>query len=91
MTIRTLDAGADKPIPGLTFDHEANPFLGLRGIRLSIARPEPFRTQLRALCRAAAHGAIEIMLPMVAVPRELELARGHLEEALAGLASRGLA
>jgi phosphotransferase system enzyme I (PtsI) len=74
VTIRTLDAGADKPIPGLTFDQEANPFLGMRGIRLSLARPEPFRTQLRALCRAAVHGAIEVMLPMVALPRELERA-----------------
>ena len=44
---------------------ESNPFLGLRGIRLSLAKPEPFRTQLRALCRAAVHGAIEVMLPMV--------------------------
>ena len=80
VTIRTLDAGADKPIAGLTLDHETNPFLGLRGIRLSLAKPEPFRTQLRALCRAAAHGAIEAMLPMVALPSELEAARGILEE-----------
>ena len=90
VTIRTLDAGADKPIAGLTLDQEANPFLGMRGIRLSLARPEIFLTQLRALCRAAAHGAIEIMLPMVALPRELELARGHLEEALTGLQTAGV-
>jgi phosphotransferase system enzyme I (PtsI) len=90
VTIRTLDAGADKPIPGLTFDQEANPFLGMRGIRLSLARPEPFRTQLRALCRAAVHGAIEVMLPMVALPRELERARLHLEEALTGLQAAGV-
>jgi phosphotransferase system enzyme I (PtsI) len=90
VTIRTLDAGADKPIAGLTLDHEANPFLGMRGIRLSLAKPEIFRTQLRALCRAAAHGAVEIMVPMVALPRELELARGHLEEALSGLQATGV-
>ena len=90
MTIRTLDAGADKPIAGLTLDREANPFLGMRGIRLSLAKPEIFRTQLRALCRAAAHGAVEIMVPMVALPRELELARGHLEEALSGLQAAGV-
>ena len=90
VTIRTLDAGADKPIAGLTLEHEANPFLGLRGIRLSLARPEPFRTQLEALCRAAAHGAIEVMLPMVTLPSELELARGHLEEALAELRAAGV-
>ena len=90
VTIRTLDAGADKPIAGLTLDNETNPFLGLRGIRLSLAKPEPFRTQLRALCRAAAHGAIEVMLPMVALPRELESARGFLEEAAAELRAAGI-
>jgi len=90
VTIRTLDAGADKPIPGLTLEHETNPFLGLRGIRLSLAKPEPFRVQLRALCRAAAHGAIEVMLPMVTLPRELERARGHLEQALSGLRAAGV-
>jgi phosphotransferase system enzyme I (PtsI) len=91
VTIRTLDAGADKPIPGLTLEHEANPFLGLRGIRLSLAKPSPFRTQLRALCRAAAHGAVEIMLPMISVTRELEEARRHLEEELAALRQAGIA
>jgi phosphoenolpyruvate-protein phosphotransferase (PTS system enzyme I) len=85
VTIRTLDAGADKPIPGLTIDGEANPFLGVRGIRLSLARPEPFRVQLRALCRAATHGAIEVMLPMVTLPSELARARGILAEELAAL------
>ena len=53
VTIRTLDAGGDKPIAGLTPDDETNPFLGLRGLRLSLARPELFRVQLRALARAA--------------------------------------
>ena len=48
MTIRTLDAGGDKPIPGLTRDDERNPFLGLRGLRLSLARPDVFAVQLRA-------------------------------------------
>ena len=84
VTIRTLDVGADKPIDGLTQAYESNPFLGLRGVRLSLARPDVFRIQLRALCRAAAHGPIEVMLPMVSVPAELELARTLLrEEALA--------
>jgi len=91
VTIRTLDAGADKPIAGLTLEHEANPFLGVRGIRLSLARPDIFRTQLRALCRAADHGPVQIMLPMVAIPHELELARGHLEKALTGLQAEGVA
>jgi phosphotransferase system enzyme I (PtsI) len=90
VTIRTLDAGADKPIAGLTLDHETNPFLGLRGIRLSLAKPEPFRTQLRAICRAAAHGDIEAMLPMVALPGELETARGILEVCAAEVSAAGL-
>lgn len=85
VTFRTLDAGGDKPIPGLTVDNEANPFLGLRGLRLSLARPEVFRVQLRALCRAAVTGNAKIMLPMVAVPRELEAARRMLDAAMAEL------
>jgi phosphoenolpyruvate-protein phosphotransferase (PTS system enzyme I) len=85
VTIRTLDAGADKPIPGLTIDNETNPFLGVRGIRLSLAKPAPFRVQLRALARAASHGAVEVMLPMVALPSELDLARRYLEEEVAAL------
>jgi phosphotransferase system enzyme I (PtsI) len=91
VTIRTLDAGADKPIPGLTIDNESNPFLGVRGIRLSLAKPEPFRVQLRALARAAVHGALEIMLPMVAVPGELDAARRCLEEEVAALTAAGVA
>ena len=91
VTIRTLDAGADKPIAGLTLEHETNPFLGLRGIRLSLHRPEPFRTQLRALCRAAARGRVEVMLPMVSVPGELEQARAYLEEAFSALQTVGIA
>jgi phosphotransferase system enzyme I (PtsI) len=88
--VRTLDAGGDKPIPGLTVD-ESNPFLGLRGLRLSLRRPDVFRTQLRALCRAAVAGPIKIMLPMVTVPEELAEARRHLDAVVAELAAEGLA
>jgi phosphoenolpyruvate-protein phosphotransferase (PTS system enzyme I) len=91
VTIRTLDAGADKPIPGLTLEGETNPFLGLRGLRLSLAKPAPFRTQLRALCRAAVDGAIEVMLPMVTISAELAQARQILEEEFLGLQARGVA
>jgi phosphotransferase system enzyme I (PtsI) len=90
VTIRTLDAGGDKPIAGLTIPGESNPFLGLRGIRLSLSRPEVFRLQLRALARAAVHGPLKVMLPMVAVPSELERARGLLDEEIAALKTKGI-
>ncbi len=90
VTIRTLDAGGDKPIAGLTPEGESNPFLGVRGIRLSLLRPVIFRTQLRALARAAVHGSVKIMLPMITVPGELVAARALLEEEVAALASAGI-
>src|SRR5207248_11042570 len=65
VVIRTHDAGGDKPIAGLTLLGEQNPFLGVRGIRLSLSNPEVFRVHLRRLSRAAALGPLQIMLPMV--------------------------
>jgi phosphotransferase system enzyme I (PtsI) len=91
IAIRTLDAGADKPIPGLTVEAETNPFLGVRGIRLSLARPEPFRVQLRAIARAAVHGEVEAMLPMVALPSELAAAREYLDREIEALRAEGVA
>lgn len=91
VTIRTLDAGGDKPIAGLTIDGESNPFLGLRGIRLSLARPDVFRVQLRALSRAAVHGALKVMLPMIAVPAEFDRAAAMLDEEFAALRAKGIA
>ena len=91
VTVRTLDAGGDKPIPGVTVDGERNPFLGLRGIRLSLTRPEVFRVQLRALCRAAVHGALKVMLPMVAIPSELNRASALLDAEFAALSAEGIA
>jgi phosphotransferase system enzyme I (PtsI) len=90
VTIRTLDAGGDKPIHGLTIDDEGNPFLGTRGIRLSLLKPEVFRVQLRALCRAAPRGNLKIMLPMVAIPRDLAHAQAHLGAVAVDLASRNI-
>jgi len=90
VTVRTLDAGGDKPIPGLTLPRESNPFLGVRGLRLSFAAPDVFRTQLRALLRAAAHGDLKVMLPMVTLPRELERARAMLAEEAAALEAAGV-
>jgi len=91
VTVRTLDAGGDKPIAGLTPAGESNPFLGLRGVRLSLARPDVFAVQLRALARAAAHGAVKVLVPMVTVPEELEAVRRLLREAVADLSAAGIA
>jgi phosphotransferase system enzyme I (PtsI) len=91
VTFRTLDAGGDKPIAGLTPEGESNPFLGVRGVRLTLARPDVFLTQLRALARAAALGDVEVMLPMVSLPSELEAARTLMRQACAELAGAGMA
>lgn len=90
LVIRTLDAGGDKPLPGLAAVAEANPFLGMRGIRLSLARPDVLGTQLRAALRVAAECPVAVMFPMVAELPELIAARGHLEAAAAELAARGV-
>jgi phosphoenolpyruvate-protein phosphotransferase (PTS system enzyme I) len=89
VTIRTLDAGGDKPIPGYTIDGESNPFLGVRGVRLSLMHPDALLVQLRALARAAALGPLKIMLPMVTVPGEIEAASRLLDVALEQVAARG--
>ena len=81
VTIRTLDAGGDKPIPGYTLQGESNPFLGVRGVRLSLRHPDILATQLRALARAAALGPLKVMVPMVTRPRELDAVRKLLEKA----------
>jgi len=89
VTIRTVDAGGDKPVPGFTVE-EGNPFLGLRGIRLSLARPEIFRVQIRALLRAAPHGSLKVMFPMIAVVDEYDRAAVLFEEEAANLARQGV-
>ena len=90
VTIRTFDAGGDKPVPGFTVDGESNPFLGVRGLRLCLARPDIFRIQLRALARAAVRENLKVMLPMVTMPAELEAARGIFVEAVDQLQSEGI-
>ena len=81
LIVRTLDAGADKPLPALPMPAEDNPFLGVRGIRLALARPEVLSTQLRAILRVAAEYPLKTMLPMVATLGEITAARGLLEAA----------
>lgn len=88
VTIRTVDAGGDKPVPGFTVQ-EGNPFLGLRGIRLSLSRPEIFRVQIRALLRAAVHGTLKVMFPMIAVPTEYAKAKAMFAEEALALSARG--
>src|SRR4029434_7475716 len=81
LIIRTLDVGGDKPLAYLPIPKEDNPFLGLRGLRVGLDRPEILRTQLRAILRASAAGAIRLMFPMVATLTELRQAREILDEA----------
>jgi phosphoenolpyruvate-protein phosphotransferase (PTS system enzyme I) len=90
VTIRTVDAGGDKPIRGFTEDGEANPFLGVRGLRLCLKRPEIFRVQLRALARAAVHGRLKVMFPMVTVPDEFVAARDLFHKVLGELRAEGV-
>jgi phosphotransferase system enzyme I (PtsI) len=90
VTIRTFDAGGDKPVPGFTEDNEANPFLGVRGLRLCLRHPDIFRVQLRALARAAVRGNLKVMFPMVTTADELEAGRAIFSETVAGLLSEGV-
>jgi multiphosphoryl transfer protein len=83
LIVRTLDVGADKPLPALPMDPEDNPFLGVRGIRLSLERPDLLATQLRAILRVAAEHPLKVMFPMVATVAELRAALEILDEARA--------
>jgi phosphocarrier protein FPr len=78
--VRTLDIGGDKPLPYIHLKPEMNPFLGERGIRLCLNRPELFREQLRAILRAAPSGNLRIMFPMVSDVTELHQARALINE-----------
>jgi phosphocarrier protein FPr len=81
LTVRTLDIGGDKPVPFLPVSSEANPFLGRRGLRLSLQHPEIFKAQLRALVRAGMQHQLSVLFPMVTTIDELRLARALLEQA----------
>ena len=91
LIVRTLDAGADKPLRYLAQPEEDNPFLGMRGIRLALAEPELLSTQLRAILRVAADHPLKVMFPMVATLDELRRARALLDEARTAVARRGVA
>jgi phosphoenolpyruvate-protein phosphotransferase len=87
--VRTLDVGGDKPLPYVPMAQEANPFLGVRGLRLGLARPEILLTQLRALVRTAADHPIFVMFPMVTTLQELRSAKELLRQAGDGVRASG--
>lgn len=89
MVIRTLDIGGDKELSYHTFESEMNPFLGHRAIRLCLDKQDMFRTQLRALARAAEHGRLAIMFPMIATVDEFKAARELFNECHRQLATEG--
>lgn len=88
--MRTLDLGADKVGKFTLLEPENNPFLGLRSIRLSLRQPKMFRTQLRAMVRAAVDGNLKIMFPMITTLHELRTARMVLRQVIDDLAEEGL-
>jgi phosphotransferase system enzyme I (PtsI) len=90
VTIRTLDLGADKADrTGLTLDYEPNPAMGLRGVRLSLARDALFDAQLRAIARASGYGPIRVLVPMISGREEIVAVRARLERIMAESRSAG--
>jgi len=90
VTIRTVDIGADKPLDRAHKEEaHLNPALGLRAIRWSLADPAMFLTQLRAVLRAAAHGQVHLLIPMLAHAREIKQTLALLDQARAQLDARG--
>jgi multiphosphoryl transfer protein len=80
VVIRTLDVGGDKPLSYIPLPREDNPFLGIRGVRVSLERPDLFRVQLRAILRTAPLCGLNVMFPMIAGVDELREAKAYLEE-----------
>jgi phosphotransferase system enzyme I (PtsI) len=92
VTIRTVDVGADKSLDdSVRADAHLNPALGLRAIRWSLADPAMFLTQLRAILRAAAHGQVRLLIPMLAHSREIRQTLAHIAQARSMLDARGIA
>ena len=90
ITIRTLDAGGDKEIPYLDLPKGRNPFLGYRGIRISLDRLDIFETQIRAILRASIYGNIKIILPMISSIEELRKSKYIIEEVKGELESENI-
>jgi phosphoenolpyruvate-protein phosphotransferase (PTS system enzyme I) len=89
VTLRTFDIGGDKFVSAFRAPPEMNPALGLRAVRLGLARPEIFLAQLRAMVRASAHGPLSIMVPMISSVRELRAVRTLLTRAIEEVKAQG--
>jgi len=90
VTIRTLDINGDKALANPDGYHEVNPVLGLRAIRYCLKKPDIFKTQLRAILRAAAYGNVRVLFPMISAYFEIRLAKKMLDEAAESLLKDGL-
>jgi phosphotransferase system enzyme I (PtsI) len=90
VTVRTLDVGEDKEVPYFQLPPEENPFLGFRAVRYSLAEPETFRMQLRAILRAAACGPVDILIPMVTRLQEIRQVKEQLALAKQELQAAGI-
>lgn len=88
--IRTLDIGADKQADSLALDKEENPALGYRAIRICLTQPEVFKTQIRALLRAAVYGNLSVMYPMIISPWEVEKIKEVVAEVEKDLQAEGI-
>lgn len=91
VVIRTFDVGGDKPASYLRIDPEENPFLGVRGARLYSQESDLFNTQVRAILRAAVHGDVSMMLPMISHVSEIHSVRARIAEAARQLTDEGVA
>ena len=91
VVIRTLDLGGDKFLSQFEVPHEMNPFLGWRAIRFCLARPDVFKTQLRAILRASLYGNLKVMYPMISGIEELRQANAILEDVKASLRKESVA
>ncbi len=88
--LRTLDIGGDKTLDCLPLPKEDNPFLGIRALRLCFARPELFRTQIRAILRASVYGSLAMMFPMVGTIDDIRRAKAVVEDVKSELRAEGI-
>lgn len=91
VVIRTLDIGADKKVDYFNLETEENPAMGMRAIRICLSRPDLFRIQLRALCRASAFGKVAVMFPMIISLDEIRRSKAMLRDVQEELTAQGIA